>query len=351
MLAEVHVQKDHTGEQSTLCRVAEDCGSVAHKIVFQVASEYMESRIGVQPLQKGSAAKEAKLQLGKDLKESTAELSFAYCLPDVDADCYATKEQKLIGYMLKYSLYNAYVFAAVMEHYNVMALLINSIATVDVCPADTQSGCSAPSEGLHAAASYDFCHIVSIGGGPLTDWLGVVMHSCAHPSERRFECEVYDLPMWAPLWDRAKQHLGLHGVNAQFRAQDVCHVPEARLPLPTTVHPILFVMMYTICEMVPHAPLFSPMFASLVSRAASGSLVLIVERMRRSAHDYVGQLCTENSGHIEVLVDRERLWTELPTKTALEIQRFVRKFGVKPRTNGPACVTLLRRKGAAKPNS
>eukprot|EP00668_Euglena_longa_P029494 GGOE01036844.1.p1 GENE.GGOE01036844.1~~GGOE01036844.1.p1 ORF type:complete len:339 (-),score=114.27 GGOE01036844.1:123-1139(-) len=325
MLESVDLQPDHTGEAALHCRVREDHSPAAKDVVFAIGRSFMQSRIGVQPMAKDPQAREAKGQLGEHLKQSVAELSFAYCLPDVDADCYSAQEERLVGYLLKYSLYNAYVLAAILEQHQVLQLLAAVMG---------QEERGEPLE------------VVSVGGGPLTDWLGLLLHwhsqdILARPALR---CTVYDLPMWAPLWPQATATGLGSDVPVAFRPQDLCALPGDALPIPSAPRPVLVLFLYVVCELVPHAAVFTDVFVNLARDLPPGSVVLIVERMRQSSHAFLLSLVAATSQWLTVLVDQQRLWVQLPTSTVLEVTRFVCKFGLKARTKGPACVTLLQKK-------
>eukprot|EP00667_Euglena_gracilis_P015476 EG_transcript_16085 len=331
MLGRVDLQPDHTGEAALHCHVRETHSPVAKDVVFGLGRDFMQRRIGVQPTAKDPEAKRAKEKLSEALKHSVAQLSFAYCLPGVDADCYAAQEERLVGYVLKYSLYNAYVLAAVLEQFRVLDLLGGPAA-------DGPVGGAAPVEA------------VSVGGGPLTDWLGLLLHRhCRDPLFPEVCCTVYDLPMWAPLWPPITAAGPGLGVPVTFCPQDVCALPQGALPLPATTRPVLVLFLYVVCELVPRAAVFTDVFLRLAQDLPPGSVVLIVERMRQSSSTFLASLLAAAAEWLTVVVDQQRLWVQLPTPTVLEVTRFVRKFGLKPRTKGPACVTVLQRTGPRDP--
>eukprot|EP01006_Ploeotia_vitrea_P066498 TRINITY_DN9508_c0_g1_i1.p1 TRINITY_DN9508_c0_g1~~TRINITY_DN9508_c0_g1_i1.p1 ORF type:complete len:321 (-),score=11.60 TRINITY_DN9508_c0_g1_i1:21-983(-) len=269
----------------------------ATKPIFDLATKYMEDHTGgILPTTRGPEARKARDKMGEELKLAMTSLSNDFKDISFSGDCGYDNHGRRLGYLLKYTIYNSLLGACVMRYFDVPAL-------VQVGP------------------------VVSIGGGPGTDWFALQM--TAHSLQNR-DVHVFDLPFWGDMW-QSEDHLHFHGLD----------VTKDSLCPPTQT--ALFVFFYFMNEMVPHEAAFRPVFSRLVEQAKEGAVFVVLERTRESCLTLLDTLFEDNKQHLTKVVHAQRFEVELPSPLTNKVSQFVHKFSLKARVSGKTGVYIWKK--------
>eukprot|EP00754_Rhynchopus_humris_P006046 Rhum_TRINITY_DN12962_c0_g1::Rhum_TRINITY_DN12962_c0_g1_i1::g.55556::m.55556 len=339
--------------------------------VCRYAGRWFEQRVGVPPTAKKAdlrAAADAHAALKAELAAATRELSRLYCMPEFSADASYDSTPARVGYLLKYTAYNACITAAIVARHS-PALLGARTTTAPASPIG----------------------VACYGGGPGTDYLGVAA-ACGFLGVPIEHARVYDLPCWADFWpatassastssssssslstppppppqgylvestDAAAAAAAATGdgdgdgatqaaTSVAFEALDLLSEEAAADPLKgfaPASPPALVTFFYTVNEMANEAgdrAAFLRFFTALVDSLGAGASILVVDRTRAAVVAFLAELAEALAGRVEVVCLSRRVEPVMPTQLTNRVCDFAAKFGVKPRLCGKAGVTIFK---------
>eukprot|EP01012_Entosiphon_sulcatum_P022174 TRINITY_DN27082_c0_g1_i4.p1 TRINITY_DN27082_c0_g1~~TRINITY_DN27082_c0_g1_i4.p1 ORF type:complete len:318 (+),score=34.17 TRINITY_DN27082_c0_g1_i4:24-977(+) len=285
----------------------------AMNVVVEVATDFMREKIGTHPMQADRSAKVRREEFGTVFRDSMIAMQDGFKRPDHDWSSAYSSEIDRVGYLLKYSVYNALILAAVLYE-----------------------------QGCHLISP---CRVACIGGGPGTEVIALGLLERLLPDRKlEFSCTIHDLPVWRAFIEGENMKAALRRLSTATVCYQDCDL-RAPAEQGNLVGPAdLYILSYVVNEMANHSTAFLNRFRDVLSVAPANSLVLILERTRSLACSLVEEIAALRTDRfsLETLVMQERVALSLPAGFVVHLTRFVRKFHIKPRTSGGACVTLLR---------
>ena len=298
---------------------------------FSYASSLFAREVGVEPTCTKHTLKSFKTQhdaLKAALSGATQELSRQFCMNDFDADASYMTSHARLGYLLKYTVYNACLSAVIMTR--IAPLLL---------------GNTEPNKTLSIA-----CY----GGGPGTDLLAVKtflqnLHcTAAH-------ARVFDLACWGSAWGEQSSLIeSTPEEHVQFHALDILAEESRNAPFGVEEDgegvpraPQLITFFYTANEMANEAEKrgkFKAFFRAMCLRLPQEARVLLLDRTRAHIISLIEEIAEENADILRAALLSVRIEPELPKQIINKVCDYTARFGVKPRLGGKAGVTVFIRK-------
>eukprot|EP01060_Flectonema_neradi_P007423 TRINITY_DN15171_c0_g1_i1.p1 TRINITY_DN15171_c0_g1~~TRINITY_DN15171_c0_g1_i1.p1 ORF type:complete len:329 (+),score=34.97 TRINITY_DN15171_c0_g1_i1:105-1091(+) len=321
--AEITTYEDDVGAIVTRCDLPDDWIGVFSTITATVenySKNWYFQKTGVFPLDKKSIIKhkeDAIRTLKASMKETMRQLSQSYLEVNFNADEGYHSEQSRLGYVLKYTTFNACSAAVTLLHYK-----------DDLVP--------------HIAAEGGTLTSLLFGSGPATDWLAVKTF-CDHV-KLQLTSTVVDLPVWETLWTSDNPICSFDD-RVTFVPLDILSEASISQPLPDPSNPpMLVTLFYTANEMVKKSEMFLLFFENLLSVLPTGASIVILDRTRAAILSFLKMLSTKFNDLIETVVLSDRFECGLPTQLINDVANYASKFGIKPRLSGKVGVTIFRKR-------
>lgn len=139
--------------------------------------------------------------------------------------------------------------------------------------------------------------MTAVGGGPGSDFLGVVKHMIATGASGGLRCHMLDRePGWGDTWSGVEKNTAdlAFRVSTHFQALDVTK-PGTWFTQRKHLAADLFTFIYFVSEVFRAKDAARDYFAQLMTRAKSGSLFLFVDNDRPSFYGWFDELAQEHS--------------------------------------------------------
>eukprot|EP01006_Ploeotia_vitrea_P064688 TRINITY_DN8860_c0_g1_i1.p1 TRINITY_DN8860_c0_g1~~TRINITY_DN8860_c0_g1_i1.p1 ORF type:complete len:278 (+),score=40.58 TRINITY_DN8860_c0_g1_i1:31-834(+) len=187
--------------------------------------------------------------------------------------------------------------------------------------------------------------VVSLGGGPGSDWLAIHLLQAYH-NYAHFTLHVYDLPFWGDVWDTSPENA--FNLQQYFDTNSDVHfhgvdITKGKLPGLPTGEIQLCVFFYFVSEMWRLAGSFKPVFRDLVEKALPGAVFFFLESKSPQLKQFMKQLFVENSDLME-LHAKGQFELLLPSVVRYQFHRFTTNFGLTPRHGGPGRLYIWQKK-------
>ncbi|KAJ9458750.1 hypothetical protein DIPPA_56989 [Diplonema papillatum] len=310
------------------------------KTIMDFTASIFQNATGVHPSAKklDLRAKASEIDGFKQaLRIAMKELATLFCHAKFFALDSYSKDGVAVGYVLKYASYNAIIAAVALVRYSrivVPSRVLN----------DTTSSCFRP-------PSARTLRVCCYGGGPGTDWLA--LRYLAKYLGTSLEARVFDLPLWEQFWKaderRASPRLASVEENVRFFGMDILSdeaqsdpFGSTRCPEVTGWSPDVVTFFYTANEMAEQQDRFIHFVKAVVAGCEPETSFVFLDRTRDRSLSLLQVLSSRVSG-LETIVLSQRFEITLPLHVVNKIADYAAKFGVKPRLNGKAGLTILRK--------
>jgi hypothetical protein len=233
----------------------------------------------------------------KKIRHAHSELSQAYANLTVDGCLDYSDPCRRFAYIYKYTT----------SHANMVSYVIKR---------------SAP---LRALFQEEKVAISCIGGGPGSDFLGILKYCMNEEITPELKCRIFDRdPAWAESWDDVDDKIGLpFRISTSFQSLDVTDSSSWK-PFKKYFGSDLFTLIYFMSEVYAKRTEAEPYFLEMMSRAKAGALILYIDNSSPQFHEWFEKLADE-SGFKIILSDAE-LYTLPFEEEKKDLQPYYDKF-------------------------
>jgi hypothetical protein len=205
----------------------------------------------------------------------------------------------------------AYIYVYVTSHANVVYQLITNCL---------HSGCSALAE----LFDREQVNITCIGGGPGSDFLGILKYMINNGKQSSLKVNLFDRePAWSESWSDVDDKLKMP-ISNRFMLFDVTK-PETWNQYDKFLSADLFTMIYFMSEINSLRDQAEPFFSHLFKRANPGALILYVDNNSPEFYPWFDSLAKEHNWKV-LMSAQETLGMEDLTEEKRALEPFYSKF-------------------------
>jgi hypothetical protein len=195
------------------------------------------------------------------------------------------------------------------------------------CHANLVSQIIAESDDLGALFNREKVNVTCIGGGPGSDFLGILKYVLLNQKSPFLRCTLYDREVgWGDCWNDVDEKL-----DPQMRISTFCQPADVTDVASWSVNikylnSDLFTMLYFLSELDSKKSSAEPFFLNLFQQAQPGALLLYIDNNHSQFYNWYDELVTQFP--IEILLSREgSMRINDFTEEKTDLAKYWDKFG------------------------
>lgn len=206
----------------------------------------------------------------------------------------------------------AYIYVYVTSHANIVYQLIRNCSVSKSCSA------------LAELFDREKVNITCIGGGPGSDFLGILKYIIKKKKTPRLKVELFDRePAWGESWSDVDDKVGLP-ISNNFMFFDVTK-PETWKPYDKFLSADLFTMIYFMSEINSLREQAEPFFTHLFQNAKQGALILYVDNRNETFYGWFDSLAKAHNWKV-LMSAEEALGMEDYSEEKRDLEPYYSKF-------------------------